>query len=80
MLGLDDGRDPRRRVGRGEVGCDDRRAAELGRQCVEPVLAPRDEHEARAGLARKPPRRGFADPAGGSGDEGDHVVEASESP
>ena len=77
MLGLDDRRDPRRRVGVGEVGGDDRRATELGGQRAQPLLAPRDEDELAAGLAGEAAGRGLADPAGGSGDERDHAGEAT---
>jgi hypothetical protein len=56
-----------------EIHGDDARAllAELGGQRAQALLAPRDEHQRGAGLAREPPRGRLADPAGGTGDEHD---------
>jgi hypothetical protein len=45
--------------------------AELGGERAQALLATADEHDLAIGLTRKPSRGGFADPAGGAGDQGD---------
>ena len=67
----------RRRVLLDEVDRYYARAAELVGELAEALLAPGDEHEPPAGLARDVPRRGLADPARGAGDERDQVVAPS---
>ncbi len=73
MLGLDPLGDLRRRVVVGEVDRDHRRAADLGGQGIEAVLAARDQDELRARLAGDPLGGRFADTAGSACHECDHA-------
>ena len=75
VLALDGLAHARGRVVVGQVDGDDRGAADLLGQRPQPILAPRDQHEPRAGLGREPAGRRLADPAGRTGDDRDHAAE-----
>ncbi len=68
MLALDGLAYRGRRFRGGQIGRDDRRAAELGRQLLESLTPPRDEDQTGIGLAREPAGRRLADAARGAGD------------
>jgi hypothetical protein len=70
VLTLHEVPDPRRGVRVGEILGDHRGPAELAGELLQPLLAPGDEDQLRARVARQTPRRRLTDAGRGAGDEG----------